>query len=363
MKYSDIFATYNVVKPPQIEEDVLTDDAMLDFYGEDIEIPFDNIPTYTGNTPEFVDEDSIFKSNDPTITSLTNNILNTGRSLLGNKYISGGSSPDTGFDCSGYLQYIFKENGIDLPKSTEGIFKSGTEVSLNDVQVGDIICSKGSGSTGRHVSMVSRIGSDGSIYVLEAKGKDYGVVEDKFTKPTSNIITIRRVINQGGSISNTIQTPQKYKTKSSFSNALINAYKQELMKKGLNPDYAYTLTAQDALESGWGKNVAGKYNYGGIKAGKDTPGTYRYTTDWNPNKGMHKTKSKFRDFNSLNDYCKYKIDLVSNSRYNIFNRVAANKPYDFAMTLLISGYGSDKGGPHSRKYASNVTKIYNSIKK
>lgn len=213
MKYADIFATYNVVKPPEIDEDILTDDTMLDFYGDDIEIttPVDNTPLFA-DIPEFVDEDTI--GNDPTITSLTNNILNTGRSLLGNKYVSGGNSPGKGFDCSGYLQYIFKENGIDLPKSTEGIFKSGTEVSLNNLQVGDIICSKGSGVSGRHVSMVSRIGSDGSIYVLEAKGKDYGVVEDKFTKPTSSIITIRRVINQGGSISNTVKSPQKYKTKS-----------------------------------------------------------------------------------------------------------------------------------------------------
>ena len=361
MNYSDIFATYNVVKPPKIDEDILTDDTMLDFYGDDIEIDYPT-PIFADDTPEFVDED-IPKSSDPTITSLTNNILNTGRSLLGNKYISGGNSPDKGFDCSGYLQYVFKENGIDLPKSTEGIFKSGTEVSLNNLQVGDIICSKGSGASGRHVSMVSRIGSDGSIYVLEAKGKDYGVVEDKFTKPISSIITIRRVINQGGSISNTVQAPQKYKTKESFSNSLIAAYKQELMKKGLNPDYAYALTAQDALESGWGKHATGKYNYGGINAGKDAPGTYKYTTQWDPNKGMYKTKTKFRNFSSLNDYCKYKINLVSNSRYNIFNRVAANKPYDFAMTLLVSGYGSDRGGPHSRKYASDVTKIYNSIRK
>ena len=104
-------------------------------------------------------------------------------------------TPSTGFDCSGLVQYVYKQNGINLPRTVKDLEKAGTEVpTLADVQIGDLICTPGSGQSGKHVKIVSRI-EDGQIFTIEAKGKKDGIIETPLTN-TSNITTIRRVLNQ-----------------------------------------------------------------------------------------------------------------------------------------------------------------------
>lgn len=62
---------------------------------------------------------------------------------LGVKYVYGGSTP-SGFDCSGFTQYLFKQYGISLPRSAAGQLYAGQKVnSLSEAQPGDIICYAG----------------------------------------------------------------------------------------------------------------------------------------------------------------------------------------------------------------------------
>ena len=104
-------------------------------------------------------------------------------------------TPSTGFDCSGLVQYVYKQNGINLPRTVKDLEKAGTEVpTLADVQIGDLICTPGLGKSGKHIKIVSRI-EDGQIFTIEAKGKKDGIIETPLTN-TSNITTIRRVLNQ-----------------------------------------------------------------------------------------------------------------------------------------------------------------------
>lgn len=117
------------------------------------------------------------------------------RQFIGTKYSWGGTTPNTGFDCSGLIKYAYSQAGIELPRTAKELSKVGTKVdSLNDVQVGDLICSQGSGPSGNHVQMVSRI-QNGQIYTIEAKGKKYGVIESPLTD-TKKVTTIRRIPNQ-----------------------------------------------------------------------------------------------------------------------------------------------------------------------
>ncbi|RSL31838.1 endopeptidase SpoIID/LytB [Salibacterium salarium] len=55
---------------------------------------------------------------------------------VGTPYVWGGTS-ESGFDCSGFLQYTFKENGVDLPRSVSDIYDAGDEVEKP--RVGDIV--------------------------------------------------------------------------------------------------------------------------------------------------------------------------------------------------------------------------------
>lgn len=120
------------------------------------------------------------------------NVVDIARQFVGTKYSWGGTTPKTGFDCSGLIYYAYKQKGIDIPRTAKGMETAGQEVpSLQDVKIGDIICTPGSGQSGKHVKMVSRI-ENGQIYTIEAKGKKDGIIETPLTN-TSNITTIRRI--------------------------------------------------------------------------------------------------------------------------------------------------------------------------
>lgn len=68
-------------------------------------------------------------------------VVKTAKSLLGKyPYVWGGSSPaDGGFDCSGFVQYVYGKNGIALPRSAHDQAKVGTPVAANALQPGDLV--------------------------------------------------------------------------------------------------------------------------------------------------------------------------------------------------------------------------------
>ena len=59
----------------------------------------------------------------------------------GYPYYSGGSSPDTGFDCSGFVSYVYAQFGISLPHSSSAYYSVGTRV--DSPEPGDIILTPG----------------------------------------------------------------------------------------------------------------------------------------------------------------------------------------------------------------------------
>lgn len=60
--------------------------------------------------------------------------------LLGIRYRWGGSKPETGFDCSGFVRHVFQEGlGLDLPRSALGQSKAGEPVAKAELQPGDLV--------------------------------------------------------------------------------------------------------------------------------------------------------------------------------------------------------------------------------
>lgn len=61
-------------------------------------------------------------------------------SLAGTPYRYGGNSPDTGFDCSGFVGHVFRQTlGIELPRSSHEINELGEQVSTGDLRPGDLV--------------------------------------------------------------------------------------------------------------------------------------------------------------------------------------------------------------------------------
>jgi cell wall-associated NlpC family hydrolase len=69
-----------------------------------------------------------------------NAVLEIAARYVGVPYVSGGSTPD-GFDCSGFVSYVYGQLGISLPRSSGAYYDVGTRVS--EPQPGDIIVSPG----------------------------------------------------------------------------------------------------------------------------------------------------------------------------------------------------------------------------
>jgi len=74
----------------------------------------------------------------PAKTSKASAIIATGKQYIGVKYLYGGTTP-SGFDCSGFTQYVFAKNGINLPRVSRDQYKVGTSVSFGNLKPGDLV--------------------------------------------------------------------------------------------------------------------------------------------------------------------------------------------------------------------------------
>ena len=128
-------------------------------------------------------------------------IISYAKTFLGVPYRYGGTTP-SGFDCSGFINYIFGNFGFSLVRTSYGLAELGETIKLSDIQPGDLMFFKGSNihstSVG-HVVMVIEVlpddikfihSANGGVRIdnlkskyyiqryLKAKRLDYGVVKD-----------------------------------------------------------------------------------------------------------------------------------------------------------------------------------------
>lgn len=145
---------------------------------------------------------SIKTSGNDTINEYVDEIIKFSKKFLGTPYQYAGSTP-SGFDCSGFINYVMGNFGFQLSRSSPGIAEFGKTVKLSELQPGDLMFFKGrsvnSTSVG-HVAMVIEVNNgvikfihsstsrgvvidtfNGSQYYvpryLKAKRLDYGVVD------------------------------------------------------------------------------------------------------------------------------------------------------------------------------------------
>ena len=73
-------------------------------------------------------------------------VVDSARKYLGTPYVWGGTSP-SGFDCSGFVQYVLAENGKSVPRTTQEQFAGGQAVDKSQLQAGDLVFYDWSGGT------------------------------------------------------------------------------------------------------------------------------------------------------------------------------------------------------------------------
>jgi cell wall-associated NlpC family hydrolase len=102
-----------------------------------------------------------------------------GKSLVGIPYLYASSDPANGFDCSGYITYVFNHFGIAVPRSSVDFTDMGLEIPKEIAGPGDLILFTGTDSAIRvvgHMGIVESNEKGNLLFLHSTSGKAYGVV-------------------------------------------------------------------------------------------------------------------------------------------------------------------------------------------
>lgn len=111
------------------------------------------------------------------------------KKYMGTKYCYAGGDPKTGFDCSGFVNFVYKNFNIDLPRSSSGFGKIGKKLKPEDFKIGDILVFYGyrdNKSVG-HVGIICEANGMKSKFIHSSSGKEMAVIiselgSDQYTK-------------------------------------------------------------------------------------------------------------------------------------------------------------------------------------
>lgn len=106
-------------------------------------------------------------------------ICQTGAKYLGTPYRYGGSSP-SGFDCSGFVGFVFQQHGYNLPRTAASISGVGVAIDKSNLREGDLVFFKGPGA-----SCINHVGifAGNNQFIHSSSGKARGVTYSSLDGP------------------------------------------------------------------------------------------------------------------------------------------------------------------------------------
>jgi cell wall-associated NlpC family hydrolase len=120
-------------------------------------------------------------------------VLATAKRYVGVRYRYGGRSPDAGFDCSGFVQYVFGRNGITLPRTSRLLASAGSSAPLDVASLlpGDLLLFASRGTQINHVAIY--VGDNRILHSTAGAG---GVVYDDLSTPRGKWYLARHVVSR-----------------------------------------------------------------------------------------------------------------------------------------------------------------------
>ena len=92
----------------------------------------------------------------------------TAMSLRGAPYRNGGIDPVNGFDCSGFVKYVYEQHGVNMPREVREQFRVGKNVDKDQLEPGDLVFFSTVAPGASHVGIV--IGGDQFVHAPSEKG-------------------------------------------------------------------------------------------------------------------------------------------------------------------------------------------------
>ena len=162
-------------------DNVIEDDASGDTENteDNADADYDN----STDASEESAEDTSSDSDSPSYSSGSgSSVVNYATQFVGNPYVWGGTSLTNGADCSGFVQSVYANFGVSLPRTSYEQQNAGTEVSYADAQPGDLIC------YGGHVAIYM-----GNGQIVHASNSQDGIkISNDATYRT--IVSVRRLV-------------------------------------------------------------------------------------------------------------------------------------------------------------------------
>lgn len=111
-------------------------------------------------------------------SNIPDSVVAFGKSLVGTPYLYASSDPAKGFDCSGFITYVFNHFHIAVPRSSVEFTNVGAEIPQEFAKPGDLILFTGTDSTVRvvgHMGIVESNEYGNLLFLHSTSGKTYGV--------------------------------------------------------------------------------------------------------------------------------------------------------------------------------------------
>lgn len=105
---------------------------------------------------------------DPEYSAAGQTIIDAAKKYMGVPYVWAGTSP-SGFDCSGFVYYVYKECGYAINRTAASIYENGVFVEKSDLKIGDAICFASSSNYIGHVGIY--IGGGEFIHASSSSGQ------------------------------------------------------------------------------------------------------------------------------------------------------------------------------------------------
>ncbi|RUL62497.1 peptidoglycan endopeptidase [Dyella dinghuensis] len=143
------------------------------------QLPIGALATAKADTADTADKTAAtdVSSDTQLARDLRDTLIGLAMDLRHTRYVRGGHDPSTGFDCSGFVRYVFEHAiGLQLPTNSASQFMIGHTVARNDMQPGDLVFFRTAGRHGKgRVSHVGIYLSDGHFIHSPRRGESVRV--------------------------------------------------------------------------------------------------------------------------------------------------------------------------------------------